>query len=202
MKLYYICNRSTQNKLKKTLQHIASIQSGIYVKPSSIGEIVYLQAKHFDENGQLTSVLVPEVQLSNQTERHLLKDGDVLFAAKGTKNFAAVYEKQFGLCVASSIFMVIRINPDSKSIISPEFLAWVINHPTTQLWLKSNAIGSALQSISKVTLLEMEVVVPSLEKQKAILKIKSLSKLEQNIQKQLADLKQQYLQQLLITSLK
>jgi restriction endonuclease S subunit len=81
-------------------------------------------------------------------------------------------------------------------------LAWTINSPSTQLWLKNNAIGSALQSISKVTLLEMEVAVPTIEKQNAILKINSLRKLERSIQKQLTDLKEQYIQQLLLISLK
>ena len=118
------------------------------------------------------------------------------------KNFAAIYEERNGLCVASSIFMVIRINSDFKKKISPEFLAWTINSPSTQLWLKNNAIGSALQSISKVTLLEMEVAVPTIEKQNAILKINSLRKLERSIQKQLSDLKEQYIQQLLLISLK
>jgi len=188
--------------LKTKLQNIASVHSGIYVKPDSFGEIVYLQAKHFNENGMLNSTLIPDLQKTNQTERHLLKQGDILFAAKGTKNFAAIYDDRNGLCVASSIFMVIRINQESKNKISPKFLAWVINHPTTQIWLKNNAIGSALQSISKVTLLEMEVTVPNIERQNAILKINSLRKLEQNIQKQLSDLKEQYIQQLLLTSLK
>lgn len=132
----------------------------------------------------------------------MLQHGDILFAAKGNKNFATIYERQNGLCVASSTFMVIRINPDSKDTISSEFLAWNINHPATQWWLKNNAIGSALPSISKVTLLEMEVTIPSIEKQNAILKINALRKQEQNIQHQLSNLKEQYIQQLLLTSLK
>ncbi len=188
--------------MKNTLQHIASVQSGIYVKPDSFGEIVYLQANHFNEGGQLNSSLIPNLKKTNQTERHLLQHGDILFAAKGTKNFAAIYEERNGLCVASSIFMVIRINSDFKKKISSEFLAWTINSPSTQLWLKNNAIGSALQSISKVTLLEMEVAVPTIEKQNAILKINSLRKQERIIQKQLSDLKEQYIQQHLLISLK
>jgi restriction endonuclease S subunit len=187
--------------LKTTLQNIASIQSGIYVKPDSFGNIVYLQGKHFNENGQLNTSLIPDLQLTNQTERHLLQHGDILIAAKGNKNFATVYEERNGLCVASSTFMVIRIKPNWKKKISSEFLSWYINHPNTQLWLKTNSIGSAVQSISKVTLSEMELLIPNIDKQHSILKINALKKLEQSIQKQLADLKEQYVQQLLLTSL-
>jgi hypothetical protein len=58
-----------------------------------------------------------------------------------------------------------------------------------------------VQSISKVTLSEMELLIPNIDKQNSILKINALKKLEQSIQKQLADLKEQYVQQLLLTSL-
>ena len=173
----YICRRITRNKLKTTLQNIASIQSGIYVKPDSFGSIVYLQGKHFNENGQLNTSLIPDLQLTNQTERHLLQHGDILIAAKGNKNFATVYEERNGLCVASSTFMVIRIKPDWKKKISSEFLSWYINHPNTQLWLKTNSIGSAVQSISKVTLSEMELLIPNIDKQHSILKINAIKKI-------------------------
>jgi len=73
--------------LKTKLQNICSIQSGIYVKPDFSGEVVYLQANHFDENGNLSSALIPNLFLTNQTKHHLLQPGDILFAAKGNKNF-------------------------------------------------------------------------------------------------------------------
>lgn len=188
--------------MKKTLHDITTIQSGIYVTTEFSGEVVYLQANHFNEEGQLSTVLNPNLFLTNQTERHLLKHGDVLFAAKGTKNFAAVYEAHNGLCVASSTFLVVRITEDASKTILPEFLAWYINNPTTQKWLKGKAIGSALPSISKSALLEMEVSIPSIEKQQAILKINSLRNQERTIQNQLIRLREQYIQQLLQNTLK
>lgn len=118
--------------MKTTLQTISSIQSGIYVKTDYTGEVVYLQAKHFTDSGILSANLIKDLNLTNQTKRHLLQPGDILFAAKGSKNFATVYEEHNGTCVASSTFMVIRINEDSKKILSSEFLAWYINSPTIQ----------------------------------------------------------------------
>lgn len=188
--------------MKTKLQNIAIIQSGIYVKPDSFGDIVYLQGKDFNENGQLNFSLIPDLQLTNQTERHLLQDGDVLFAAKGNKNFAAVYEDKNGLCIASSIFMVIRIKPEMKHKLTSEFLAWFINHPTNQQWLKNNAIGSAMLSISKSTLLEMDITIPDVKSQITLIKLDSLRKQEHQIQKQLSDLKEHCMQQRLLTLLK
>ena len=78
--------------MKVTLKEIANIQTGIFAKPEAEGEIVYLQSKYFDENGKLNSILHPDLKQGKVTEKHMLRDGDVLFAAKGTKNFATWYE--------------------------------------------------------------------------------------------------------------
>ena len=78
--------------LRTTLEHIASIQTGVFAKPAAKGEIVYLQARYFDESGQLIRLLHPDLKTDDVNAKHILKPGDVLFAAKGTKNFAAVIE--------------------------------------------------------------------------------------------------------------
>ena len=171
----YICSRITEEyNLKTTLKHIANIQTGIYAQTISSGKVIYLQAKHFDENGNFYDTVLPDLPLDNQTERHLLNNGDIIFSAKGTKNFAAQFEGKNGQCVASSTFLVIRINDKFRSEILSEYLVWFINHPRTQEWLKSKARGSSIPSISKTELQELEISIPPVEKQKAILKIDSL----------------------------
>ena len=90
--------------MKKILKDIATIQTGIFGKTESKGDIVYLQAKHFSETGQLHTILHPDLKADNITDKHLLRTGDVLFAAKGTKNFAAVFENHNEPAVASTSF--------------------------------------------------------------------------------------------------
>lgn len=188
-------------KLKTALQNIATIQSGIYVTTEFSGEIVYLQANNFNEDGQLSTTLVPNLFLTNQTQRHLLQPGDILFAAKGTKNFATVYEEHNGPCVASSTFLVIRLKEDLKDKVKPDFIAWFINHPNTQKWLKANAIGSALPSISKTVLSGLDISIPAMSIQKSILKIDALRLREKQLQNQLINLKDIYVQHLLQNAL-
>ncbi len=91
--------------MKTALKHITNIQTGVFAKPLKEGEIVYLQAKHFDENGQLISFLHPDLLAESISGHHLLQAGDVLFAAKGTKNFAALYESKNLPAVASTFFL-------------------------------------------------------------------------------------------------
>ena len=135
--------------MKTLVKYITNIQTGLFAKPAGIGELVYLQSKHFDEYGQLHSVLHPDLVAEGISEKHLLKNGDVLFAAKGTKNFAAVFENHNEPSVASTSFFVIR--PSDKKVL-PQYLAWFLNNHTTQTLLKGQAIGTSIPSISKQVL--------------------------------------------------
>lgn len=158
---------------------------------------MYLQAKHFDENGQLNSVLYPELLSDNGTMKHLLKHGDVLFAAKGSKNFATWYENKNQPAVASTSFFVIRILENYHDKILPEYLVWFINNPNTQKLLKDKAIGSSIVSISKSVLEDLEISIPDLATQKNIIKISRLRNTEKKLIKQIGNLREKQIQQTL-----
>ncbi len=184
--------------MKKILQEIATIQTGLFAKTVTKGDVVYLQARHFDENGKLIYILEPDLTADVSTNKHLLKPGDILFAAKGTRNFAAVYESYNPPSVASTSFFVMRLTVNN---VLPEYLAWFLNHPDTQKFLKANAMGSSIVSISKAVLEIVEIPVPTIERQQAVIKIASLKIQERRIKKQLNDLQEQYIQHLLIKSI-
>lgn len=185
--------------MKQTLRHIAFIQTGLFAKPIAKGDILYLQAKHFDENGNLRSSLHPDIKADYITEKHLLRTGDVLFAAKGTKNFATVFENHNEPAVASTSFFVIR--PTQKHI-NPHFLVWYLNHPSTQKLLKGQAIGTSIVSISKAVLEELEIPVPDIKTQKAILQIAKLRNEEINLKQQIEMLREKQIQQQIINAIK
>ncbi len=181
--------------MKTTLKHIATIQTGVFAKPVQKGEIVYLQAKHFDENGGLIETLYPDLNADNRIEKHVLKKGDVLFAAKGTKNFAAWYNNDSISAVASTSFFVIRLK--EKNVL-PGYLTWFLNHPRTQLLLKAHARGTSIASISKVVLSDLEIPIPDIQKQKLILKIFKLRNKEKKLKQQIGALKEKEIQHILI----
>lgn len=174
------------------IRDLGRLQTGLFAKPGAVGEIVYLQVRHFDENGLLKTELYPDLKDSKVTEKHLLQEGDVLFAAKGTKNFAAVYESHNLPAVASTSFFVIRLNDSS---VLPAYLAWYLNHPFISKQLKEQAIGSATPSISKAVLDELEVPVPSVQKQKLIIEIQQLIRREKELQNRIEVLRQNKIQQ-------
>lgn len=181
------------------LKHFTNIQTGLFAKPDGVGQLVYLQSKHFDEYGQLHAVLNPDLVAEGISEKHLLKDGDVLFAAKGTKNFAAVFENHNEPSVASTSFFVIRLT-DKKLL--PQYLAWVLNSHTTLTLLKGQAIGTSIPSISKQVLENLEIAVPSVETQKAILHITKLRNKEKSLKQKIETLREKQIQQHLINAIK
>ena len=188
--------------MKIKLGDISTIQTGIFAKTVSKGEIVYLQSKYFNENGLLLSLLYPDLKANNITEKHLLKNGDVLFAAKGTKNFAALYESKNQPSVASTSFFVIRIKNEFTNKILSEFLVCLLNHPSTQKFLKGKAIGSSIASISKSVLEELEISIPDVKTQKGILKITQLHNTEKKINQQIETLRGKQIQQQIINAIK
>ncbi|MDP4270458.1 MAG: restriction endonuclease subunit S [Bacteroidota bacterium] len=198
----YICSVITRKLiLKTTLKHIASIQTGVFAKPTPEGEVIYLQAKHFDESGQINTELHPDLKADAFAVKHLLRKGDVLFAAKGTKNFAAVYdiEKQ---AVASTSFFVVKLNDKFRCRILPEFLAWQMNHPVAQTYLKGQAMGSSIVSISKGVLEELEISIPPIQKQQLILNISRLRNKEIELRQQIEMLRDKQIQQQILNAIK
>lgn len=184
--------------MKTLIKDITHIQTGLFAKPSGIGKLVYLQSKHFDEYGQLHSVLHPDLVAEGISEKHLLKNGDVLFAAKGTKNFAAVFENHNEPSVASTSFFVIR---STNKKMLPQYLAWVLNSHTTQTLLKGQAIGTSIPSISKQVLENLEIAVPSIETQKAILQITKLRNKEKSLKQEIEVLRDKFLNQQLFQAM-
>lgn len=185
--------------MKTFIKNITEIRTGLFAKPMGRGDVLYLQAKHFDDYGQLQATLFPDLFAVDIPEKHLLKPGDVLFAAKGTRNFAAVYESYNRPAVASTSFFVIRIK--DKNIL-PEYLAWFLNNHSIQTILKEQAIGTSIASISKTVLEGLEINVPSPKTQNKILQITKLRNRERILKQKIDSLWEKQIQQQIINAIK
>jgi len=186
--------------LKIKLNNISSIQTGIYAKPDISGEVLYIQARHFDSNGLFNSTVRPDLKHDKKLEKHLLKPGDILFAAKGSNNFAVLYQSAIGAAVASSMFFIIRIIDQQK--IEPEYLRWYLNHPNSINFLKGKSKGTSLPSISKDDLGDLDIIIPSLKTQETIVKINDLQKQKRRIFEKLEKLKDYTIQQKLFRAIR
>jgi len=113
--------------------------------------------------------------------KYYLETGDILFIAKGTNNFAVVFEQLDDLpTIASSALFVIKVD---KKIASPEYVAWYINQSLVQNYFKTNEAGN------KTTIEEIPIALPSLNLQKQIATISLLYKKEKSILAEVTALK-------------
>lgn len=184
--------------MRVLLKDIAEIQTGVFAKPNVEGDIVCLQANDFDENGHHLGYWKPTILLSSLSLKHLLHKGDVLFASKGSKNFAAVRSTDHPMAVASTSFFVIRL---LRADILPEYVKWFLNQPDTIQRLKSEAKGTSIPSISKKSLEQIAIPLIPLDKQNLILKIDDLRMIQKELLQKIASLKDQLIQQQIIKSL-
>lgn len=98
-----------------------------------------------------------------------LQDGDIVFAARGKRNYAVVVQGCAGRVTISPHFFQIRVKDKEK--ILPKFLAWQINQAPAQKYFKQSAEGSAVIGIRKSVLAKLHIEVPSLVKQKKIIEL-------------------------------
>ena len=185
--------------MKRTINEIALIQTGIYAKPSANGHFYYIQARHFDYNRQFIKTVKPELSLHDKLEKHILQTSDVLVAAKGYDRFAVACRDIPQPAVASSMFIVLHIT--DFNLILPEYLAWFINHPKTQKILSGSSKGTALPSVTKDDVGKLEILIPSIERQKSVLKVYELFQKERQLKLQLDVLLKSKIQQQIFNAL-
>jgi len=186
--------------MQKKIQDIAFIRSGAYIKEGISEDIGYLQVNDYDKAENRFVLPKPSLELNDKTKKHLLLEGDIVLAAKGTSNFCVVYHEDTGKAVASSSFLVISVI--DGNIVSPDYLCWVLNRKDTLAFFKANAVGSAMPSISKSLVEAYEIAIPPMQTQKKIVEISRLQQQEQRLYCQISKLRNQLTQQQLIKTIK
>lgn len=170
--------------MKVRLWDILKVQSWYYLRPKGYWDVVYLQAKDFDAFWDLNGVLVSDLDSSEVQEGQILLDWDILFVAKWTRSFATVYRKAYWKCVASSTFFILRIY-DKNAM--PEYLAILLSEASKSRYFHNNTSWWYIQTISKSTLLNYELNIPALDKQKKIIKYYELYKRRLKLYEQLKE---------------
>ena len=179
------------------LHNIAVIQTGVFAKVVPNSNVLYLQQSDFDGNGELRNTTQPTIIVANQ--KHLLAAGDLLLASKGNNNMCVIVPEIEQKCVASPSFLVIRLH--DKFAILPEFVAWYLNLPTVQSTLAAQARGTSIMSISKATLGDLEIPVPSVERQRRYIELSKLQKREQQLYVAIAEKRRQILEYKMIKNI-
>lgn len=188
----------TRNKMNTKIGNIATIHSGVYAKAEYQADVYYIQVRQYNNKHEFVANAIPELKMEGKIAKHLLKPGDVLIVAKGNDNFAVEWMNQVNPAVASSTFIVVRPN---LSKVTPQYLNWFLNLPDSQTYFQNHSKGTSIASITKDIVGSMEIPLPPIKQQETITQLYSLRRLEKSITKQLDELKDTYLQNLVLTAI-
>lgn len=166
--------------MKPRIKNIADVQVGVYAQTSEAANAIYIQVGNYSADRELSDGMKPSVEIEGRRQSLFLSTGNLLFAAKGSNNFCVVFRESDCPAVASSSFLILRIK--DKSMVLPEYVCWYINLDATLKYLQSEAKGTGIPSISKATLEELEIPVPSVETQWTIVEIARLQSDAQKLQ--------------------
>ena len=130
-----------------------------------------------------------QVRLPGRRRPDYLWPGDILFMARGTRNSAAVVGDLPNNTVCTPNFFHLRLKAEAFNLM-PEFLAWQLNHFDAQRYFAMCSQGSAAPNVTKTQLGDLPVVVPSLEKQKLMMRFVGAAQQEQTLLEQLIENRQ------------
>ncbi|HCQ9101841.1 TPA: restriction endonuclease subunit S [Klebsiella variicola] len=172
----------------KKLGQIAGIRSGHTLRgaitPDPEGDVRLLQIKDLDQDWQFNHKALPTVVWEQRIAPPFLEQGEIVVAARGNRNLAVVYRGQVPV-VPTSQFLIVSLKR-KESEIAPEYVCWLLNHPTIQQWFHRS--GTNIQLITKSALLDVIIPVPSLEIQLKVIELQRawqeeallISKLQKN----------------------
>lgn len=194
--------QSKKVKLIKVLKYLG-LTSGYSFRGKIIndtkGNMRVIQLKDFTKNYTNIGDSCYFVDGSKIKDKYILNKGDILFIAKGTNNFAVTFNPKDKIStIASSALFVIRVD---EAIANPHYIAWYINQPMVQNYLKQNELGSYIPSINKPTIEGIPLILPSLEIQRKIAQIVELHNQEQVLSGKLKELRNTLVQNQLLNSI-
>lgn len=181
------------------LKDVAAISSGVTfrsrVKPSKSGGIRVIQMKNLGDDNVVHLSESIHIDYIKPRPNQLAKMGDIIFRSRGQTNTAALLNENVeSAIVAAPLF---RIRPDIDKVI-PEFLLWWINQSSSQAYLASRSKGTLVKMVSKQSLEDLEVYLPSLELQKKVARFFSFSIREQQLLQEIKNQKAIYTQGILM----
>jgi restriction endonuclease S subunit len=174
--------------MNKTLTDIAIVKAGHPFRGKVLEDkeasTYVVQIRDIDNDGYIHWRQLIRTNITGRKSPDWLKKGDVLFAARGARNAAAFVGDIDKPTVCAPHYFLIQVT--DKSVL-PEFIAWQLNQENAQRYFANSAEGSAQMNIRRAVLEATPLVIPSIEKQKAIVGFDNKVKQEKRLLNNLID---------------
>jgi len=183
-------------KVKK----LARVQMGYSfrtrLEASETGNVAVIQMKDLLYDNIVSCNDLVKIDMEEIKEHHLAQKGDLIFRSRGLITTSAVLLDDPGKALVAAPLLRVRIIQTDRII--PEYLNWYINQRDAQIFLTSRAKGTVQKMISKQAIEDIDVSLPSMENQKNIVELASLSAREQTLLHLLSEKREQYISKILM----
>ena len=180
--------------MKIKLKKIATVQTGYSfrsrLESKNTGAIAVIQMKDLSSTNRVCCDELVRLDMEIPKIHHLVKPGDLIFRSRGLTANSALLADGPGDAVLAAPLLRIRV---TSNRILPEYLNWFISQLSAQSYFASCAEGTSLKMISKQSLENLEVFVPTIARQRLIVEIATLAEEEQRVMKALAEKRSQYI---------
>lgn len=177
-----------ERKIREFIRLFSGFQSrkGVDLQPE--GNHYLLQIRDFDESrtfvnpGGLGRINAPAVDAEA-----CLREGDVLFLAKGVRNFAyAIPDSLPTPLLAGSYFFILR---PTENVFAP-YLAWFLNQePVRRYFFRYATTGAHIPVVRREELENLVVPLPRLDTQQKIVELAGLANRQASLLAELAEKK-------------
>lgn len=168
--------------MKVYLGDISEIQVGYQsregIRAYPNGSHSLIQTRDLDKLHQVDWLNLTRFNPSGSASKSEIRQGDVLFLARGQENFACLVAHAVNNVLAANSFYILRTNQGS---VLPDYLAWWLNQTPAQEYIKLNRSGSSLPFLSVSALSRLEVPIPVIDMQRKICELEMLRKKEADL---------------------
>jgi hypothetical protein len=126
--------------------------------------------------------------LEEAGERYVAQEGDLIFRTRFEPNIAIHLGSFPGKAIVVSPLLRLRVTEPS---VEPAYLAWAINQRPAQTHINRQARGTSLRMIPRSALDDLEIPIPPIAVQRAIVEVAQLAEAERALTRRLADKRQE-----------
>lgn len=159
------------------------------------GNVSVIQMKDVDAADLLHAEGAIRVSLPAGKGHHLIQEGDLVFRSRGRSNTVALVAAPIENAVLAAPMLLIH-----PRVVLPSYLHWFINAPETQAKLAALAEGTSVRMVSKDSLKELEVPLPSKACQRRIVELATLVQKEQMLMANIAAQRKKLVERILMNS--
>lgn len=185
------------------LQSLTTLESGATLREKAThdphGNVRIIQVRDIAGPYDEVAENPLRVDLSTVPRQQLLQPNDILLLAKGPRNPALLYTKDWPYAIAVSFFFRLRVLDPATT--HPDYLAWYLNSTPGQATLHAGRQGSSVAGITKATLATLEIPLPNLQAQRHIARVADALRRETKLADQLREKRAQAIEQALLNQL-